>query len=147
MFFVLFISFLCFSDIKERLQSVCQSKRHKTKLKSNQPSAVSALIAQFALHSARSAFFIIDLSTFHNLLVEVGSHWLQHCMLCLNLPLAGLCVSDLDMWSCFCCIFLLFLAECLGNVFYVFNTLWGRDKMKAADTAQVELAVRRDHEL
>lgn len=63
--------------------------------------------AWLALQSARSAVFIIDLSTFHNLLVEVGPHWLQHCMLCLNLALslAGLCVSDCDTWTRSCCIF------------------------------------------
>lgn len=54
-----------------------------------------------ALRRALSAIFIIDLSTFHNLLLEVSPHWLQHCMLCLNSAsaLAGLCVSGWDTLS------------------------------------------------
>lgn len=45
--------------------------------------------------------FIIDLSTFHNLPLEVSPHWLPHCMLCLKLPsgLAGLYVPGSDTLS------------------------------------------------
>lgn len=45
---------------------------------------------------------------------EVGPHWLQHCLLCLNLAssLAGLYVSDRDMWTC-CPLCFLFSTECL----------------------------------
>lgn len=51
---------------------------------------------------------------------EVGPHWLQHCMLCLNLALslAGSCVSDWDMWTCARCIFIL-----LRNAYGLFPCL------------------------
>lgn len=97
-----------------------------------------ALIARFALQSTRSAFFIIDLSTFHNLLVEVGPHWLQHCVLCLNVAssLAGLCVSDCVMLNCAWCIFI--LNGMPADFFHVCNTLSPQDKRKLTDKERTE---------
>lgn len=68
---------------------------------------------------------------------DVGPHWLQHCVLCLNLALslAGLCVSDWDMWTCARCIFILY--GMLTDFFHVCNTLWSQDKTKTADNEQI----------
>lgn len=63
--------------------------------------SVCVLGASWCAPCSALYLFIIDLSTFHNLPLEVSPHWLLHCMLCLKLlsGLAGLYVPGSDTLS------------------------------------------------